>query len=255
MRRIVSILGLTSALFAASPAHTSGIPTFDGANVTQALAQLIQLQLTHGVEEDQLKKLTKQVREAVKTVTALRRQIDQLERQYESLTGTRGMGGLLNGTTEKKARRVADTLGDINATLLETGLPGSNPLSAQIANLRDTYQIPDAAELFDQTRVPAKVAAHNFASASTSTAIVLSEDAFTRANTSVNRVEALLDGVDATPDLKASVDINTRMMAELAFMMADRTRLDAAASQMQAALANETLRDRETGKRRLDFKE
>ena len=255
MRRAASIFAVVSALVVTSPAQTSGIPTFDGANVSQALAQLIQMKLTHGVEEGQLDKLGEQVREAINTVTALRRQIDQLERQYESLTGSRGMGGLLNGTTEKKARRIADTLGDINATLFETGLPGSNPLTAQIANLRDTYQIPDAADLFDETRVPAKVAAHNFASASTSTAIALSEDAFTRANTSVARVESLLASVDATPDLKASVDINTRMMAELAFMIADRTRLDAASSQMQAALANETLRDRETGKRRLDFKE
>ena len=255
MRRSLNILAITATLFAASPAHTSGIPTFDGANVTQALAQLLQLQLTHGVEEDQLNRLKAQVREAIKTVTALNRQIDQLERQYESLTGSRGMGGLLNGTTEKKARRIADTLGDINATLHGPGLPTANPLSAQIAALRNTYEIPNAADLFDAKRVPAKVAAHNFASASTSTAIVLSEDAFARANASISRVESLLASVDATPDLKASVDINTRMMAELAFMMADQSRLDAAASQMQAALANETLRDRETGKRRLDFKE
>ena len=255
MRRSFSIIVVTAALFAASPAHTSGIPTFDGASVSQALAQLLQMKLTHGVEEDQLNRLKAQVQEAIKTVTALDRQISQLERQYESLTGSRGMGGLLNGTTEKKARRIADTLGDINATLHGNGLPSANPLSSQIIALRDTYQIPDAAELFDAKRVPAKVAAHNFATASTSTAIVLSEDAFTRANTSITHVESLLASVDATPDLKASVDINTRMMAELAFMMADQSRLDAAASQMQAALANETLRDREAGKRRLDFKE
>ena len=255
MRRPLRTLAAAAALFVASPAHSSGIPTFDGANVAQALSQLLQLQLTHGVEEDQLNRLKAQVQEAIKTVTALDRQISQLERQYESLTGSRGMGGLLNGTTEKKARRIADTLGDINATLHGAGLPSANPLSTQITALRDTYEIPDAGELFDVKRVPAKVAAHNFASASTSTAIVLSEDAFARANKSISRVESLLSSVDATPDLKASVDINTRMMAELAFMMADQSRLDAAASQMQAALANETLRDRETGKRRLDFKE
>lgn len=255
MRRSLGILAVSATLLAASPAHTGGIPTFDGANVSQALAQLLQMKLTHGVEEGQLDKLGEQVREAIKTVTALRRQIDQLERQYESLTGSRGMGALLNGTTERKARRIADTIGDINETLHGAGLPDANPLTAQIAALRETYQIPDAAEIFDPKRVPAKVAAHNFASASTSTAIVLSDDAFSRANMSIGRVEALLASLDATPDLKASVDINTRMMAELAFMMADRTRLDAAASQMQAALANETLRDRETGKRRLEFKE
>lgn len=255
MKGSLSIIAIAGALLTASPAQTSGIPTFDGASVSQALAQLLQMKLTHGVEEEQLGKLTLQVHEAIKTVTALQRQIGQLERQYEALTGSRDMGSLLNGTTERNARRIADTIGDINATLLGAGVSTDNPLSAQITALRDTYQIPDAAELFDANRVPAKVAAHNFASASTSTAIVLSADAFTRANTSITRVESLLDSVDATPDLKASVDINTRMMAELAFMMADRSRLDAAASQMQAALANETLRDRETGKRRLDFKE
>ena len=138
MRRSISILAITAALFATSPAHTSGIPTFDGANVTQALAQLLQLQLTHGVEEEQLGRLRAQVLEAVKTVAALQKQIDQLERQYDALTGSRGMGDLLNGTTEKKARRIADTLSDINTTLLGAGMPASNPLSAQIATLRDT---------------------------------------------------------------------------------------------------------------------
>lgn len=255
MRRSFSILALTAALLSASPVHASGIPTFDGASVSQALAQLLQMKLTHGVEEGQLSKLTAQVQEAIKTVAALDRQIDQLERQYESLTGSRDMGALLNGSTEKRARRIANTLGDINRTLHGTGLPSADPLATQIIALRNTYQIPNAAELFDVNRVPAKVAAHNFASASTSTTIVLSEDAFTRANASITRVESLLSNVDTAPDLKAAVDINTRMVAELAFMMADRSRLDAAASQMQAALANETLRDRETGKRRLDFKE
>jgi len=255
MRRFLKAFASASVLMAATPAQSGGIPTFDGANVAQALEQLLQLKLTHGVEESQLKKLNEQVLEAIKTVTALQRQIDQLERQYESLTGSRGMGELLNGTTEKKARRIAETLGDINGTLFDGGLPATNALSSEIASLRQTYQIPDAADLFDETRVPAKVAAHNFASSATSTAIVLSEDAFARANASIARVESLLSSVDATPDLKASVDINTRLMAELAFMLADRTRLDAAASQMRAALANETLRDRETGKRRLDFKE
>ena len=255
MRGAINALAIAASLFAVSPLQASGIPTFDGANVSQALAQLLQMKLTHGVEEEQLGRLRAQVVEAIKTVAALDRQIEQLERQYDSLTGSRGIGSLLNGTTEKKARRIADTLGDINAALLSTGLPSTNPLSMQVIALRDTYQIPDAAELFDAKRVPAKVAAHNFASASTSTAMVLSEDAFTRANTSITRVETLLASVDTAPDLKAAVDINTRMVAELAFMMADRSRLDAAASQMQAALANETLRDRETGKRRLDFKE
>jgi len=129
MRRSLSIAAITVALLAASPAQSSGIPTFDGANVSQALAQLLQMKLTHGVEEGQLDKLGEQVRETIKTVSALQRQIDQLERQYESLTGSRGMGGCQYTRRHQRqlARRRASDLEPAHRTDRRSPRNLSNP--------------------------------------------------------------------------------------------------------------------------------
>jgi len=250
-----SILALSLAITAA-PAKAGGIPVIDTASIAQAVATIQQLQRTYGVESQQLSTGLRQLTEAVKTVERLQQQIDQLDRQFDAITGTRGMGALLNGNAIKATRRMAGRIGEINATLhdLTNGLPDGNPLKAKIAALKGKFAIPEAADIFDAARVPAKVAAHDLASESTVTTLVLAEDGFSRANASLTRVEGLLEAVDTAPDLKAAIDLNTRMVAELAFMLADSQRLEAARAQMEGALANETLRDREAGKRRLTWR-
>ncbi len=256
MRKLIAKSLLALSLLISVPANAGGVPVIDASNIAQAIATLQQLQKTYGVESKQLSTGLKQLDEAITAAKRLQTQIDQLERQFESLTGNRDMGALLNGSAIKDARRIASKIGDIHATLQgeEGALPPDHPLAGRLTQMRARFAIPDAASVFDETRVPEKVAAHDFASETTATAIVLSEDSFDRANASIDRVESLLGAVDsATPDLKASVDLNTRMLGELAFMLADAQRVDAAVGQMVGALANESLRDRETGKRRLSF--
>jgi len=256
MRKLIAKSLIALSLLATVPANAGGVPVIDASSIAQAIATLQQLQKTYGVESKQLSTGLKQLDEAITAANRLQTQIDQLERQFESLTGNRDMGALLNGRTNKDARRIASKIGDIHATLQgeEGALPPDHPFAGRLTQMRTRFAIPDAATIFDEARVPEKVAAHDFASETTATAIVLSEDSFDRANASINRVESLLGAIDTeTPDLKASVDLNTRMLGELAFMLADAQRVDAAVGQMVGALANESLRDRETGKRRLSF--
>jgi len=256
MRKLIATSLIAFSFIASAPANAGGVPVIDASNIAQAIATLQQLQKTYGVESKQLSTGLKQLDEAVTAAIRLQTQIDQLERQFESLTGNRDMGTLLNGRGAKDARRVASKLGDIHATLQgeEGALPPGHPLTGRLTEMRNRFSIPQAATVFDVSRVPEKVAAHDFASETTATTIVLSEDSFGRANASIDRVEVLLGALDTdTPDLKASVDLNTRMLGELAFMLADAQRVDAALAQMVGALANESLRDREAGKRRLSF--
>ena len=256
MRKLIAKSLLALSLLTSVPANAGGVPVIDTSSIAQAIATLQQLQKTYGVESKQLSTGLKQLDEAITAANRLQTQIDQLERQFESLTGNRDMGALLNGSASRDARRIASKIGDIHATLQgeEGALAPDHPLAGRLTQMRTRFAIPDAATVFDEARVPEKVAAHDFASETTATAIVLSEDSFDRANVSINRVETLLGAIDTdTPDLKASVDLNTRMLGELAFMLADAQRVDAAVGQMVGALANESLRDRETGKRRLSF--
>jgi len=240
-----------------STAQAGGVPTFDSASIAQSIAQLQQLKQIYGIGTDQLDTALKELQRAIETVDALQTQITQLETQIDAITGAKGISDLLNGTAFQDARDIANTLGEINATLAgsDAGLPAGDIVGVRVAAMRDEFAIPDASEIYDPTRAPVTVAAHNFASQSTISAIALSQDGFERANGAIGRVEGLVAEIDGTPDLKASVDLNTRLMAEVAFMLADKARMDAAAHQMQGALANQTLREDEAGARRLRFRD
>ena len=255
MKYLLSVSAIALSLGIASPARAGGVPVIDASAITQAVAILSQLGRTHGIEVEQLTTGLKQLQEAITTVERLQTQIEQLDREFAAITGNRGMAQLLNGEAFRSARRIAGGIESINASLhdLAGSLPDSDPLKGRIEDIRTTFAIPKAEELFDVSRAPAKVAAHDLANAATVTALVMAEDGFGRAETSIARVEDILAEVDRAPDIKAALDLNTRMMAELAFMLADGQRVAAAGLQMESALANETLRDRETGKQRLSF--
>ena len=254
IRSLVSGAALTVLLYT-PPAYAGGVPTFDGANVAQAVAQLQQLKQMYGIEVDQLDTALEALQRAAETVDALTTQITQLQAQVEAITGSKNISDLLNGNAYQDARDIAGTLGEINATLAGTGLPANNIVAVRVQVQRDQFDIPDAATIYDPTRAPVTVAAHNFASQATASSIALAQDGFERANGAVERIEGLVGEIDRTPDLKASVDLNTRLMAELAFMLADKARMDAAGHQMAGALANQTLREDEAGKRRLRFRD
>ena len=255
MKQFLHISVLALSIGIASPASAGGVPVIDASAITQAIAILSQLDRTHGIEVEQLTTGLKHLQEAITTVERLQTQIDQLDREFAAITGNRGMAQVLNGDAFKSARRIAGRIEAINASLhdLAGALPDDDPMAAKIDDIRTAFAIPKAEDLFDKTLVPAKVAAHDLANAATVTALVMAEDGFERAETSITRVENILAEVDRAPDIKAALDLNTRMMAELAFMLADGQRVAAAGLQMDSALANERLRDRETGKRRLSF--
>ena len=54
------------------------------------------------------------------------------------------------------------------------------------------------------------------------------EDTYARANTSMGRVNELIGQIDDNADLKASVDYNTRMLGEIAVLLNESLRLQAA---------------------------
>ena len=60
----------------------------------------------------------------------------------------------------------------------------------------------------------------------------------------MTRVGNLIGQIDTQPDLKASVDLNTRMVAEVAQQMNEMLRVLAVQAQAQGTLAVDQARDR-----------
>ena len=246
----LSRLALLACLVLPIPVRAGGVPTFDGAAIAQASAQLLQLQQTYGIEVQDLQNAIRQLQTLVDSYNTLREQVTQLERQWKGISGAKGISDILNGKLESKARRIAGSLDAINTTLGGAGLPKGNPLSALIEEQRTTFAIEPAADIFDAKMAPVSVAAHDFATQSTAGAVAMAQYGFTRSNALVGEVETLMTRIDTTPDLKASVDLNTRMQGQVALMLAEMMKLTAAGQQMDGALANQELRAREGAYRR-----
>ena len=108
----------------------------------------------------------------------------------------------------------------------------TSALSDRIGELKDTFDLDDLSAYFSsdlaQDRALATQAGSGMATVATA------EDTYQRANASMERINTLIDGIDDNADLKASLDYNTRMMAEVAVLLNENLRLQAAMTSFSA---------------------
>ena len=159
-------------------------------------------------------------------------QIDQLtnlDRQLDSITGARDIGSILNGPLEQTERASADSLASImQGAMTGADIPGNaGALTSRIGELKDTFGLPEMSDFLGselaQDRTLATQAGSGMA------AMAVAEDTYGRAGASMERVNDLIGRIDANADLKASVDYNTRMLAEVAVLLNESLRIQAAA--------------------------
>ena len=77
-----------------------------------------------------------------------------------------------------------------------------------------------------------------------SSAVATAEDTYQRANASMDRVNGMIEDIDSNADLKASVDYNTRMLAEVAVLLNENLRVQAAVANTVGTDAISAARDR-----------
>ena len=70
------------------------------------------------------------------------------------------------------------------------------------------------------------------------------EDTYTRSNAAMGRVNTLIDRIDSNADMKASVDFNSRMLAEVAVLLNENLRVQAAIANTMGSDALTAARDR-----------
>ncbi|WP_299655646.1 type IV secretion system protein [uncultured Jannaschia sp.] len=196
----VAAATIIAAALASVPAQAQGVPTFDAASVAQAIAQLEQMRQDYA------------------------NQIEQLQ----SMTGSKAISGILNGAQDIAARESADSLSAImSGGMTGAAIPGNaSALTARMNELKTTFALPDI-NSFLTSETPQDRALATQAGAGLA-AVATAEDTYARANTSMNRVNELIGQIDANADLKASVDYNTRMLGEIAVLLNESLRLQAA---------------------------
>jgi len=225
MNRVLRDITTTALalVIATGAVHAQGVPVVDAGSIAQALAQLDQMRQDYA---NQIEQLT------------------NLKDQLASMTGDKAIAGILNSAPEAAARGSADSLSSIMAgAMTGSSIPGNtSALTARIDELKTTFDLPDIATFLSST-TPQDRALATQAGAGLA-AVATAEDTYARANSSMGRVNQMIDRIDTNPDLKASVDYNTRMLGEIAVLLNESLRLQAAATNTVGTDALSNARDR-----------
>jgi type IV secretion system protein VirB5 len=216
----VSILSLMPV-----PGRAGGVPTFDGTQLTQLVKQL----------EHMAKDLNTQLQQLATMKQELETQIQQLfnlEAQLRSLIEGSGLGELF-ATISEFERLKGNLLAPIETArsiasgdFLSAFKPGSG-LERQVRRVLSGVGF-SARTLADLSASP-KPADNRLATQAGASAMltVAAEESHKAAGESLDRLETMVGLIDDQDGLKAAVDLNTRITAELGIIMTQIWRLEA----------------------------
>lgn len=217
-------LALATAL--AGPVSAQGVPTVDTQNIAQEIRQLQQMLQDFGIQTDLLDN-------ALEQLEVVQNQLDQLQEMYASLTGPRSilgmvMGDGLDGLLEAKFRDLPGLIRGI-----QTG-DWSNLLGITAGPMRTQMEQVLTRAGFDENSLreiatSGNPGAEGVATRATTGAVMsaAAQNSHAEAAQSLERVERLVTMIPQMEDLKAAMDHNTRVTAELAIAMTRMWELEA----------------------------
>ena len=151
-------------------------------------------------------------------------QIQQARERLSAITGAKDIAQLLNSKDFKELRRVipGDTL-DIIEDISKGNLPKTNrDYKKVIGKIYDIYPVLEKDSLKGKTprqvtRLKNDVIDRDKSISLTATSTYYAAAQAAQAN--IQTVEALIDEIDNTEDLKAALDLNSRIMGEVAIQI------------------------------------
>ena len=210
----------------AGGASAQGVPTVDTQNIAQEIRQLQQMLEDFGIQSDIFEN-------AVEQLDMLQQQFDQLQSMYASLTGPREILGLLMGgeLDQLLEAKFEDIPGLIRG--IQQG-DWSNLLGVTAGPMRTQMQQALSSAGFDEDSLreiatSGSPGAEGIATRATTGAVLsaAAQNSHAEAAQSLARVERLVAMIPDMDDLKASMDHNTRVTAELAIAMTRMWELEA----------------------------
>ena len=199
-RKSLSLLGaIAFSAVVSSTAHAQ-IPVTDGASIAQQVAAQIETIAKWKMQYDQMMA-----------------QIDQAKQQYESLTGSRGLGTIMNNAA------LRDYLpGDWQGVYDSVKNGGYSGLSGTGKSVYDTNKIYDACGhlTIAQQRLSCEAQAVKGAQDKG-----FALDAYNAAKGRINQIDQLMQKINQTQDPKAIAELQARIGAEQANIQNEQTKL------------------------------
>ena len=224
-----STLALNLPAVAISPAAAQGVPVVDTQNIAQNIQQLRQMIEDEILQNEQLT----QLRDQLATLTD---QLAELKRTYEALTRLAELPEIIRTQMEDELNDLLDQeFGDIIATIEAIKTGDFSGLKGSGASKIETQMDRVLADLgFDEGTLSemarsGNAGAERVATQATTGALVsaAAQNSYEDAGQSLKRVDRLVGLIDDMDELKESVDLNTRVTAELAIALVAMWQLEA----------------------------
>ena len=212
-----------------APAFAQGVPVVDTQNIAQNIQQLRQMIEDEILQNEQLTQLREQL-------TTLTDQLGELQRTYEALTRLAELPEIIRTEMEDELNGLLDQeFGDIQATVRAIRTGDFSGLSGSGAGEIETQMDRVLADLgFDEDTLSdmatsGNAGANRIATQATTGALVsaAAQNSYEDAGQSLERVDRLVGLIDDMDELKESIDLNTRVTAELAIALAAMWQLEA----------------------------
>lgn len=242
LRPLAFCVGIASAttFSLTAPGLAQGVPVIDGSNLAKNVEQLQQALQDAENQIEQIQQLKRQIELQMEQITSL-------EFIGDSLTGFNDIATLYNSAEDlrDRAAKITDlsgfaddlAMGDFDA-LLDNLLDGDVTMGEKHAaeQMRETLASAGLtsdrlSQLSSSENPQDKVIAQT--AGTSATAIAAAQLSYEEAESSLERVNGLVDEIANQETLKESVDLNTRMAAETNFMLGQMWRLNAAAGLAQ----------------------
>lgn len=204
MKALVAALAITMA-----GAASAQIPVTDGASIANSIQQQIETMAKWKMQYDQMVS-----------------QIDQMKQQYQSLTGSRGLGNILNNPALRDYLP-SDWQGVYDS--VKTG--GYAGLSGRASTIYEKSKVFDSCahiSVGDEKRLCEARAVK----AAQDQAFAL--DAYDKAKSRLSQIDSLMSKINDTSDPKAIAELQGRIAAEQAMIQNEQTKLQLYAMVAQA---------------------
>ena len=199
MKKLTLSLILAGGLSLSSAAFAQ-IPVTDGASIGQQIAAQVETIAKWKLQYDQMVS-----------------QIDQAKQQYESLTGSRGLGTILNDPAMR------DYLpGDWQAVYDSVKNGGYSGLTGTGKSVYDANKIYDACAHFNDSQQRTSCEALAVKGAQDKGFAL---DAYNAAKSRINQIDQLMQKINQTQDPKAIAELQARIGAEQANIQNEQTKL------------------------------
>jgi len=216
MKSLKAMLASLALMLSVGSAH-AGIPVFDGMNFAQAVQQVLSW--------------AQQYEQMADSIQQLRNQYAQLQTTYNSMTGNRGLGTILNGAVDQAARRYLPSEGGQLGQLASGGVAGYGSLQSTIAGFKATVSSMPTDTFAAGTNAASALAAKI---ESLATQKALGQAAYTSAAQRTSDLENMISTIGVADDPKAIAELQARLGAQQALVANENAKLQAMAYMQQA---------------------